>query len=47
MHKFREICVYCGSSSGGDPAFVARRDVSGAFSPKTTSALSMAGAISA
>ncbi len=23
MHKFRKICVYCGSSSGGDPAFVA------------------------
>ena len=23
MHKFRKICVYCGSSGGIDPAFVA------------------------
>jgi uncharacterized protein (TIGR00730 family) len=23
MHKFRKICVYCGSSGGVDPAFVA------------------------
>ena len=23
MHKFRKICVYCGSSGGSDPAFVA------------------------
>ena len=23
MHKFRKICVYCGSSGGADPAFVA------------------------
>ncbi len=23
MHKIRKICVYCGSSSGADPAFVA------------------------
>lgn len=23
MHRIRKICVYCGSSSGGDPAFAA------------------------
>ena len=23
MHKIRRICVYCGSSSGADPAFIA------------------------